>query len=384
MNTNTHILQINHNGDNLNIDQSLLYNSMISEGYVYPISELPMESDHLKKLKDALHKYNVEVFDYSSNNNFFQTWKCNEFTMDVNAESTNMYVTTYCKTINISADIYKILRGFEPAVGDVEVHMSSYYMDNGNLDNTFKSTSYEDYEHVTPNYYPYIDTEAMFEQLYTNKENILILCGKPGTGKTSLVTMLLKYTIEHPELIPYIKDNVMDGQADRINVAYVKSTEVLASDNFWRSISSRDFDLVILDDLDYFLTSRDQETLSGEDIDRNKFLSQFLSYTDGIEKNKTNFIITTNQPFKDIDSALLRKGRLFDILELIDLTNEEAKDIWINSGLDESTFSFKGNVLQADLGSEITKAKNLDIVQKPYLKIPSISKLYSKQKKIGF
>ena len=76
------------------------------------------------------------------------------------------------------------------------------------------------------------------------------------------------------------------------------------------------------------LTRRDAETYSFDERNRNRFLSNLLSFTDGIQKNYTKFIFTTNQSFDDIDSAVLRKGRLFDVLELRELTNEEALEVW--------------------------------------------------------
>jgi len=142
--------------------------------------------------------------------------------------------------------------------------------------------------------------------------------------------------------------------------------------------------LTLNDDLDYFLTSRNEELQTSDDAEKNKFLSQFLSFTDGIEQNETKFIITTNQPFDDIDDALLRKGRLFDILELRKLTNEEALNVWTSAGLLKEKFIFAGDVLQADLGSEIEKHLNKEIKIEQYLLEDNISKIKKFNKKIGF
>lgn len=376
-------IAISPSGESLTIERTLQYQNIIEEGYIHPIAEVRLETKNFESLKEELIKdYNIKILNYKSNDTNFQIWKCDKFTMDVLWETKNMFVTTYCKTQNINVEIFQILAKYEPKSGDVDLYMDNYFSSKGQLDHNLKVYKADDFEYANKLFYPYINTDAMFTQLYTNKENIIILCGEPGTGKTSLTSQLLKFSLENTNILPHETD--IDSMDKFVQVAYIKSTEVLAMDEFWRTLASKDYDLVILDDLDYFLTSRDQEVQTQEDSERNKFLSQFLSFTDGIEQNKTNFIITTNQPFNDIDSALLRKGRLFDILELRKLKNTEALDVWIKAGLSEDTFMFAGEVLQADLGSEIEKQLNTEIVIEDYLLDETVSKLKRFTKKIGF
>ena len=259
--------------------------------------------------------------------------------------------------------------------------MDKYFINSGRLDVDVKSYSSSDFDYTEKLYYPYIYTDTMFKQLFSRSENILILCGEPGCGKTSLGAQLLQYSMNNFYLLNRKEEDIM---LKDVYAAYIKSTEVLAMDELWRTLSSKEYDLVFLDDLDYFLTSRDQEVQSSEDAMKNKFLSEFLSFTDGIEQNKTKFVITTNQPFDDIDEALMRKGRLFDILELRRLKNKEALDVWTNAGLSEKSFMFDGDVLQADLGSEIEKHLNKNVKIEKYLADESISKLKKFNKKVGF
>jgi DNA replication protein DnaC len=381
--TNTN-LTLTANGENLTIEGAITYQRLFEEGYNYPISEIALESENKDVLFTKLNKYECKLFTFASKNSNHQILKSENFVMDLITDNKNLYVSVLCDSLETSEDVHKILMSLEPATADIELYMNNYYLNlNKSLDANLKVFKYSDFASTNNLFYPYIKTDSMFKQLYTNKENIMILCGEPGTGKTSLISQLFKFTLENPEyLIRNEEDEHIDG--DYIQVAYVKSTEVLANDEFWRTLATKGYDLVVLDDLDYFLTSRDQEIQTNEDAERNKFLSQFLSFTDGIEKNTTNFIITTNQPFEDIDSALLRKGRLFDILELRQLTNEEALIIWKNAGLSEDTFLFEGNVLQADLGSEIEKHLNKDVEIEEYLLDSSVSKLKRFTKKIGF
>lgn len=376
-------INISPSGENLTIEQVMQYQVLIEEGYLYAIQEIVLEADILDDLRNELNKkYNIKEYDYKSISRSYEIWKCNEFNMDVVWDSDNIYLNVFCKTQEINAELFQILVKYESDSNTIDLFMDNYYINNNHLDTHLKIYKKNDFSYANKLYYPYIKTDIMFKQLFTNKENILILCGIPGTGKTSLTSQLMKYSLENVDILPYKKS--LDISERFIKVAYIKSTEILAMDEFWRTLSSKQYDIVILDDLDYFLTARDQEIQTGEDVERNKFLSQFLSFTDGIEQNKTKFVITTNQTFKDIDSALLRKGRLFDILELRELTNKEALNIWLDAGLPKKLFMFEGAVLQADLGSEIEKHLNEDVKIEKYLTDKSISKIKKFTKKIGF
>ena len=162
----------------------------------------------------------------------------------------------------------------------------------------------------------------------------------------------------------------------------IDCTKMIEADNTYLL----DMLLLDLDDLDYMLTKRDSEVMTNDDAKKNAFLNQLLSFTDGVQKNKTKFIITTNQHFEDVDTALLRKGRLFDILEFRKLKNDEALTIWLSEDLKEEEFRkiFSDDVSQADLGSEIAKRKNKRIKNtiSSYLKEKDISKIQRKSKRM--
>ena len=380
---------ITHNCDNMEVTDVLMVKRLVEEGYTFPISEQQLEySDYLKLYKILEDKYNPTKHDFSHEKSVFHLIKTKEFAITAVGDLDFIYIDIMAKNVDTAEAIFSMIKGFESRENEVEVILNSYFLTGNKIDNTIKVFNLKDFKDTSNLYYPYIDTDSMFEQFYGNNENILICCGKPGVGKSKRSSLLLKYSILNPTKIPYSKteDNI-HIDVDFLNVAYVKSTELLAMDNFWRILADKNFDLVILDDLDYFLTSRSNEALSQEDVDKNKFLSQFLSFTDGIEKNNTKFIISSNQPFDDIDIALLRKGRLFDVLELRELSQKEALKIWLDAGLSDELFNkqkFSDNILQAELGSIITKLTNKKITIKPYLKEKGISKLKVKPKKLGF
>lgn len=184
-----------------------------------------------------------------------------------------------------------------------------------------------------------------------------------------------------------VEVDIITQESEGVKVAYIKNEEILSQDIFWNILQEDEYNLVFLDDLDYSLLPRTQNISTSEDIQKNKFISNLLSFTDGVfdAGNKTKIIITTNKEVGDIDTAVLRKGRTFDILQLRPLKNQEAKKIWEINDLDgnifEENFGFE-DVLQADLGSLITitkRAKENNIELKPYISEENIS-LYNKTK----
>jgi ATP-dependent 26S proteasome regulatory subunit len=79
-------------------------------------------------------------------------------------------------------------------------------------------------------------------------------------------------------------------------------------------------------------------------------MNQLLSFTNGVFANNTKIIITTNKKIEDIDQAILRPGRCFDILDIQCLTKEEATEICKN----DYDMPFDG--LEID-GDEIQQSK---------------------------
>ncbi len=311
----------------------------------------------------------------------------------INSGEDEVNASWYCKNdddLIITWNIYKENTTSDSNLTRIEKH--EFYLDGGRIFCNNKEISKKNIESISKLYYPYIDIDLMFEQFFTGQENILLLVGESGLGKSKLASLALKYAFKNPDKVI---DNLSKNEDNFIHVAYVKSVDVLTRDSFWSDLGSGEYNysLVIIDDLDYMLTKRDAEVITEDDSKKNAFLNQFLSFTDGIVKNKTKFIITTNQPYENIDKALLRKGRLFDILELRKLLKSEAIEIWKENNLDEKEFNeiYKDStsILSADIGSEISKRLNKKITKAratmTYLKESEISKLYNakRTKKIG-
>lgn len=379
---------ITYNTDNNMYEDSLMEFAETRQGYIYPLESLYISAEEFEEFKDIILEEfkDTRIYDFGSGKNFFQKWVHENFSILLRGNTKERFIYTQTKSLETSQFIYDTYKKCSTQESSVKVFVTTY----GEKNTSTKTMDTEELNDTSELYYPYIDTDAMFQQFFTGNENILILAGNPGLGKTRLVSLLLKYAYNNTEYLPYDKSDIETVECPFVSVGRVKSVNVLANDHFWESIQKAQHDFIILDDLDFMLTKRDAEVRSQDDVIRNSFLNHFLPFTDGIDANNTKFIITTNQPYDDIDTALLRKGRLFDILELRNLKLNEALNIWTDKGLKEADFSklFSGEeVNAAELGSEIHKKLNKRVKNKvkSYLLEEGISKVQKakRTKKIG-
>ena len=138
-----------------------------------------------------------------------------------------------------------------------------------------------------------------YDTYLASDSNVLILLGPPGTGKTSFLRGLLHHA-QSDALISYDPD-------------------ILQDDEIFADFMSGQERFMILEDADTFLASR---TKSG-----NTVMHKFLNVGDGLLSTKGKKIVfTTNLPsIRDIDDALMRPGRCFDVLRFAKLSADEAK-----------------------------------------------------------
>lgn len=374
------------------LEEIIEFENNQKNGFIYIKPENYMKTSNFQPMIDEIREnYKLEEFNYSkSAYNSEKKFYSDSVIITMSGNSRDTAFNIYCKS---EFDLNRIFKTYLKHAGDeeeteVKCFFESFYIKGNGIDKTTKVLSLKDVKDTSELYYPFMNTKKTFEQFCTGKENILILTGPAGRGKTQFTNLLFKHLFQEPENIPYDKlEAIPELDEQFFNVAYVKSTDILAMDEFWRTLQKELPDFVILDDLDYMLTKRESEVMTSDDAKKNAFLNQLLSYTDGVQKNRTKFIITTNQHFDDVDSALLRKGRLFNILEFRTLRNDEALKIWLEADLKEEDFHafFQGDVLQSDLGSEIAKRKNKRIkdVTDDYLYEPEISKVKRKNKRMS-
>lgn len=152
--------------------------------------------------------------------------------------------------------------------------------------------------------YPYMkeDLESYYERYVESSANVLLLMGNPGTGKTSFLRGMLHHCKQSATLTYHEK--------------------ILEQDSFFVDWLENDDMFLILEDADNLLLPRKEG---------NNLMSRFLNMGDGLMGfTKKKLIFTTNLPnVADIDSALTRPGRCFDIMQFRNLDRNES-DILCN------------------------------------------------------
>jgi len=402
---------VNVTKDSYTTDHQVLFSAYALNKFNLTFEDLKIKYKDLEKVMPKIMEVDKNLIRLDFPINIFYDFVVLEsddylITFDSYENKKKISICFYFNSFKESKEIFDIIQSFQDKDDEVFVSIASYYYNTQKqLKDTENIKVRDDFNYNSSAYYPFLDTKEMFKQYTMSDSNILLLCGKPGVGKSKLADTFMKYLLDETDVDLVKKRKVIDSytdeegnayeidittkEAEGVKVAYIKNEDILADDLFWNSLREEEFHLVFLDDLDYSLLPRTQNVSTSEDIQKNKFISNLLSFTDGIFESgdKTKFIITTNRPVSDIDTAVLRKGRTFDILELRKLNRDEAEKIWLSNdlGLDEFNKEFPDNneILQADLGSSISmilKAKKEKIDLKPYIKEEGIS-IYNSIKK---
>lgn len=190
---------------------------------------------------------------------------------------------TYNSRENKIKYVYKTPYGYETKLLDVKSQ-------NNNLD--------ENYNNDLPH-------EAITNFVNSAESGISILYGEAGTGKTSYIRHLID---KNPQREFFWMDQ--------------SAFYEMNSAEFIEFLCDMKNAVVILEDCEMILRSRENES--------NSVLSSILNLSDGILGDSLNikFICTFNTSLKNIDSALLRKGRLKMQYEFGKLSKEKVEHLF--------------------------------------------------------
>jgi energy-coupling factor transporter ATP-binding protein EcfA2 len=149
--------------------------------------------------------------------------------------------------------------------------------------------------------YPFLqgeEIESFYDRFMDSDASILVLIGPPGTGKTTFIRGLLQHT-KSSAIVTY-------------------DAAILEKDYVFAQFIEGDTNIMVMEDADTFLRARS---------DGNTMMHRFLNVGDGLVTTKgKKMIFSTNLPsIRDVDPALIRPGRCFDVVNFDNLTPADAE-----------------------------------------------------------
>lgn len=173
---------------------------------------------------------------------------------------------------------------------------------------------------IHPESYPYIlDINKFIESYINSDEQVLIFVGPAGTGKTRFIKYIIKTLFKKYEKNINSKNTYDFEENDNIRINYTTDMEVLEQEKIFIDLLNKNTIGFVLEDIDESLKARKNG---------NMLMHKILNASDGIFANKTKIILSTNlEDINNIDSALLRDGRCFAVVNTRLLSNSEGQKL---------------------------------------------------------
>lgn len=211
----------------------------------------------------------------------------------------NYHVDSNSTTVKVSGDedfVEGVIEEVESEFSVVTSYIDWIYSSDGNSVNVPLNVD----RLPVAEMYPFLKGESLesyYDRYMESNANILLLIGPPGTGKTTFIRGLLAHT-ESSAVVTY-------------------DAAILEKDYLFARFIESDESVMVLEDSDAFLKPR---------TDGNTMMHRFLNVGDGLVTTKgKKMIFSTNLPsIRDIDSALVRPGRCFDIVTFDLLAHDDA------------------------------------------------------------
>lgn len=190
--------------------------------------------------------------------------------------------------------------------------------------------------------YPWLGDESLkhyYDRYISSDASILVLIGPPGTGKTTFIRGLLQHT--------------------GLSALVTYDPAILAKDYVFAQFIESDMSIMVIEDADNFLGARE---------DGNDIMHKFLNVGDGlVTTSNKKLIFSTNLPsIRDIDPALVRPGRCFDIVNFDYLSAKDAQTLArsLNTELhdDKDQYSLADVFHKQDHAQQFKKARQFGFI----------------------
>jgi hypothetical protein len=204
----------------------------------------------------------------------------------------------YSRETSMPETVARLRKALDNNIRGPHEEVTWVYNDGGHIDEVVFPL--KKYKPIMPEVYPFIkpDVNTWVDKFIASDSNVLIFNGPMGTGKSSLIAHIINR-----------------GQFSAMTAF---DDKVMKNDSLYTNFISWSQNLMVLEDADLLLLGR---------VDKdNDTMSKLLNVSEGIiDTHGKKIIFTANLGnVRDIDAALLRPGRCFDIVEFRELTMDEA------------------------------------------------------------
>lgn len=232
-----------------------------------------------------------QVIQLSDKNGLLINKKNNTF-IRYNIHSSTIGIELHGDMTTISIIGEEIREKFEEVLTQIEW---IYAADGGSIDIPLRAD-----RQPVDQMYPFLKNESLaeyYDRFMDSSASILLLIGPPGTGKTSFIRGLMQHT-QSSAVVTYDEN-------------------ILSKDYVFAQFIEGEQNMMVIEDADMFLKARSEG---------NSTMHKFLNIGDGLVTTKNKkLIFSTNLPsVKEIDPALIRPGRCFDVITFDYLKQDEA------------------------------------------------------------
>ena len=256
----------------------------------------------------------------------------------------------------------KIKELIEPYMESINNHVIVQQLDtfqqdrmSGGLQPVFSNNKLtNDMDCAHPEFYPWIKMDLMdyFREFFKSKANALVLIGEPGTGKSTLIRTVIR-ELNVRAMLAYKQDVITSSEFVGACRDFLNRSNYDPENDITKQTQA-----IVVEDADLIMRRR---------MDGNTQMAELLNATSGITSNIGHkFIMSTNlKTIDDIDPALLRPGRCFDILCFRSLSADEATLVRQVRGLEPREFSKANRYKLAEVLNDVITQHQVEPIVKP-------------------